>query len=1295
MLNFCSPHVHPQSLDSASTPEAFAKKEIELGTGTLTCTDHGSLGAAYKTYELAKKNKLTPIIGLEGYFRDDNCPILTRRGVPKTATVPRGMDKDKWLADHPDGSFYDYDKYYHLTLGFQDYAAYLKGVSLLSKADDRAEVHGSERKALFSWDDIEELAATNTTLGSGCLVGMVGRHLINEKNPHSFRAAVAKDYLDRLLGLFKDRFFVELFPHKCSHNYVKGVFIEHYAEGYLSGVEKPVTSRYYYGKTIRTSEGEFKAEELADKWDPKKPQKLLAVKNFHTWQELEAPRIITKVEKKEGFFQNECSPSAPDGDLQWGVNKFMMGAAKKYNLPILVSDDSHFCEPGQKIVQDVKLAQMGDWKFFGSYHRQSSAEAFEYFNTQYSTTEHEFESWVDNSYKWADGFKGFKFDTTVQLPTKFFPEDTLAHTKLLIEKHGRMPKDDPRYVNRLKQEIQLFHRNGTVDLLSYFFVDEEVCELYGNNGMLTGPGRGSAAGTLLAYLLGITHVDPIQYDLSLDRFLTLDRIKSGKYPDIDLDLPSRDLLIEFLDKRYGDCYAQISVMTTLRLSSAVRDVARFTYGQVPQDIEILCKQFERTPQGQSDVKFILGHSNDEGEHPGSIERDPALQAYVAKYPDQWKIVQQALSLPRQRGRHASAFIIASKPISSFIPITTVSSVKVTDFTGPEVESVGGLKMDWLVVSCLNDVQACLQLVREHSNEFDFSELIVNGRRVPGYRLVQDPVTQKFVDVWDLPLDNAVFNDVSTGKTETVFQFNTNSAVQWLKQFNYNRPDGTPAINSIDAMAIFTALDRPGPLDYEVSNPEVPGQKHNIMVEYARRVRGLPGSKDILPIFDKMLPDTNSLMVFQEGLQKVYQELTGCTGSEAEEFRSNIAKKKKDKVDAAYKFFMGKVEPKLGTDQAQQVWNSLATFAQYGFNKSHATAYCVISYACAWLKHYYPLEWWCSVLKNAKKDEIYQKFWPYVKDIVDLPDIKLSKPTWAIVGDRIRAPIDICYGIGETAQAQLNAGAPYESADDFCKKIVEYRKAGEVEGKWRRSAITIGTMHTLLVAGILDSLFDPNLTINERLDQYQNLLKKYTLEAGKKYNKSKAQYPTLDPMGRFQVKKSVLPAYSEDVRGLVNALEIGEIEDQIPEAKTVSDGGVFKEFGVLTYRYTSWSREAREEVESNDRVVGLKELIDMDTAIELPQGGFKCAIVAHVDKLESFSYQNKSKTAKKVFIDACGFKAEVVAWPNQDGGFPAEVKNLQEGSVIVGVITKTDLNKGWSFRKLQLIRSPVEKESDSQ
>lgn len=531
MKNFVSPHVHVNSLDSASTPEAFAEREKELGTGVLTCTDHGSLAAAYKVYDLAKKNGLIPAIGIEAYYRSENCPILTKHGVPKTDKVPKGIDKDEWAAKHPGGTFFEYLKYMHCTIGFRDYPSYLVGVKLLSKADLRAERHGDELKPLFDWDDLEELAGQNTTMGSGCFAGMFSRHLISDFGTQQQKADIAKDYFDRLYGMWGDRFFVEVFPHVCSHNYISGIFI--YTENN--------TYKYYMGKKIKTDNFEGTAEDLYYHKEAV-GSTLQAVKNRNIWQDL-PPEKIVKIVKQDGFVQNECTPYAPDGDLQLFFNKAALAMAKKYNVPILVSDDSHFCKPEQKIVQNIRLSNWnGGGGFWGSYHRQSSDEAFAYFNEKLGIDLKTFEGWVENSYKWAEGFKGFKFDNTIQLPTKFYPKDTLQYTKELILKMGRMP-NDPVYKERLKKEIELFHRNGTVDLLPYFWIDKiDCCDIYARQGVLTGPGRGSVGGVLLAYLLGITHVDPIKYDLSLDRFLTLDRIKSGKWPDVDQDLPSRDLL---------------------------------------------------------------------------------------------------------------------------------------------------------------------------------------------------------------------------------------------------------------------------------------------------------------------------------------------------------------------------------------------------------------------------------------------------------------------------------------------------------------------------------------------------------------------------------------------------------------------------------------------------------------------------------------------------------------------------------------------------------------------------------
>lgn len=539
MDNFISPHVHPMSLDSASTPEAFAEREKELQTGALVCTDHGSLAAAYKIYDLAKKNNLTPILGLEGYMRQDDCPILEKLGIAKTDKMPKGIDKVKWAQEHPNGlSYYEYNKYYHITLGFKDFKAYKAAVKLLSKADARAEQHGSERKPLFDWSDLEELASYNTTAMSGCLVGMVARHLLTDMDGVSqeTKVAAAKAYFERLHYLFKDRFYVEVFPHECTHEWQSGVFIEVENKGAKE------TIRLSLKKKVKTNAGEFKATELIE--DKSKHTELLGVYNYRVYTPYEAPMRILGIEKKEQFIQNECTPWSPNGDMQHGANVFMMGMAKRHKIPCLASDDSHLAYSRHKLVQDVRLSQMGEWRFFGSYHRKASDEAYEHFKKHHNTTEKEFESWIENSKQWAEGFKGFVFESKPQLPTKFYPQDTLGHIKMLINKYGRMPKNNPVYIERLKKELDLFHKNGTIDLLPYFSMASEVCRLYQNQGELTGPGRGSACGCLLSYLIGVTHLDPIKNDLSLERFMTKSRLTGGKgMADVDLDFCHRDLLI--------------------------------------------------------------------------------------------------------------------------------------------------------------------------------------------------------------------------------------------------------------------------------------------------------------------------------------------------------------------------------------------------------------------------------------------------------------------------------------------------------------------------------------------------------------------------------------------------------------------------------------------------------------------------------------------------------------------------------------------------------------------------------
>lgn len=1305
LRNFSTCHSHPQSLDSGSTPEAFAAREIELGTGTITCTDHGTLQACRKIYDLGKKYKLTPILGLEGYLRDDNCDILAKNGYTKNAN----------------GAFVNAPKYMHFCVHALDQDAYETMVRLLSQADARLEAtllkleakdrkHGQERKPLFTWNDLEELGSKNTTMTTGCMIGVVQRHLLDNDD-----LKTARGYFEKMKAITKPgNLFVELNPHDTSKDWVEGVFLT-MADG--------TKLRYYSEKQLRTNAGEIRAKDLAKHWAKGDHKVLLAVMNRRKWEDL-PPVEIVKVEQLADFIQNECRPWAPDGDLQAGLNKAMRYLAHQYNVPIIIGDDSHYAHRDEKIVQDVRLAQSGPWRFYGHYHRQSSEEALQAFS-KIGVTQKEFEGWVDTAVSWSERFKNFEFNTPASLPTKFYDEiyttrpwyqgrshnNSLRYMFELIQKHGRMDWQNKAMCARLKEEIKLLHDNGTIDLLPYFMVDEEVCSLYESQGLLTGPGRGSAAGLLLTYLIGITHVDPLKFGLSLERFITLDRIASGGLPDIDQDLPHRELLVDpetgWLKKRFGNHYAQISVDSTLKLKMAVRDVSRAVRGEVPGDIEGLAKKFEMPPQGVSDHAFVMGYETDgEGHVQGSCERDPALKEYIHRYPNDWEIVQKCLGLARQKGRHACAYVIANKPIEEFIPLTTISDVRCTSYTAPSVEAVGGLKMDFLVVNSLNDIGDCIRLVQEWAADGGRGEIIddmvLNGRRVPKHRIVPmfDDESCSFYDIWDLPEDQDVFSEVARGKTETVFQFNTPGAVQWLAHFSNKKLNGNYAIDSVEGMAAFTALDRPGPLDIKVTNPDNPEQKHNMLVEYARRARGENGSPDVLAVFDKYIPETYGVMVYQEQLQRMYQQLTGCSGPDAEEFRKNVAKKKKEKIDKAYLPFIEAASEKIGKENAEEAWKFFITWAKYGFNKSHAVCYAVIGYACAYLKHHFPLQWWTAVLRNASKNEVSEKFWRHCGQLIDLPDVKLSEPNFAIQGQRIRAPLSLLQGVGDKAAEQLVKYAPYQDIADFCKKIDDHQRAtgvmvektkkkkerrvNEVTGKKESVEVQVKEMalkrgynalnrkvvQTLILSGSMDSLFPPDTHVGEQLNSYEEALSKATKS---KRAAVKPELWNIGPLARFQKRKSILPAYSQDLLPFVDHHQIGRRGDE---------------------QWLTWippNSTSRKIVQ-----VPFATADDVDRLESGPMEGdsVTVAVAAYVEECEMRTFGDEHKEMCKIRLDIGGGRYEFVQWPKKDTGKVSDAyRQPLKGAVVVAVLNKWREDKPFSLNDILVVEPPLQKEKE--
>lgn len=1267
--NFCTPHCHIRSFDAASTPEAFANKETELGTGCITITDHGTLEGAREVYDLAKSRKMTPIIGLEGYFRDDNCPILIGNDVPKD--------------EH--GTFQDWAKYEHITMHFMDQKAFEVGSKILSNAFDRAEKHGTERKPLFGWSELETLGSYNVTGTSGCLIGMVARHLTAQNN---FK--VAEQYYEKLRSCFKPgNFYVEIFPHTCDTYWREAIFIE-WEDGVVEEF-KPKRKVATEAKLISKNTGGILVEDLAAEFERDSTAARFKHKFVYArmidrkWHEI-PKRGIKGVTRVEGLLKNECRDWASDGDVQLGANRFLMQLAEKHGDPILISDDSHFAEPKEYIAQTVRLTSNGwsSWRFAQSHHRMDGDTAWNYFKERMGLPESKFEEWTENTYQWASKFKDFSLVTPVQLPTKFYPKDTLKHTYDLVSKHGRMKWDNPEYVERLNQEIELLHKNGKMDLLPYFFICEEATDLYSKAGQLTGPGRGSAAGLLLSYLMGIVHVNPLKYGLSKDRFLTLDRIQTGKMPDIDMDFGTGELLVNKLDptkgwlpEKFGECFAQISTDHKLHPKGAIKDVFRAKFGRVPEEIEQICKQIPMTPQGTDDTVFVYGQYDDEGVLivPGIIETSEVLKGFIKKYPEEWESVEQVLGLTRQKSRHASAFVISDTPISDTCPTMILDNIRCTQYTAKSVEASGLLKFDFLKLKSALDVQKAIGLIQKTESGTDWTkDFQIDGEKTPGHMVI--PFGGQKYSIWNIPDDYSVYNSLCEGQTETVFQLNTVSATRMLKYFDYQiskTESGMPikALNSINSLAAFTALDRPGPLDAFVTDTN--GSSHNMLVEYANRAKGGAGIGRI-KVLDELCPETFGVLVYQEQLTKIFRELGGATAIQAENFRGHVSKKEPTLIQKDKILFMNGAVQKLGAEEAEKVWGLMETFGRYGFNKSHAVCYMKLGYATAFLKHHFPLQWWCAVLQNAKRDKVTEEFWKYCKKYVNMPSIKNCSNNFQIQGDRIIAPLWLLGGVGEKAQEQISEYAPYKDLEDFCNKMEEHKRkhpktkkvtqedGSVVEEKCDgRSAVDKRVTNALIISGAMDELFPEykeypldgqvhklKLSLGEKIELFEETQAK---AKKKKIKKIDNVLTNITDLERFQYAKQIMPVYVEDLRPLAMM------------SKTIKHPEkIFERDGDALYRIKIASLEDGKKFE----LVEDGRMINMyDTMLVPGQWDSTRSAIGYIVSQEFFDYSNGSRQACKFVIDIDGYQFEKVKWPPYDGGKLGTLyTDPLEGSVVL-------------------------------
>ncbi len=599
------------------------------------------------------------------------------------------------------------------------------------------------------------------------------------------------------------------------------------------------------------------------------------------------------------------------------LNIVLLELAEKYSVPVVATNDVHYLHKEDYEAHDVLLCIQTGKKKDDPKRMRFDVNEF-YLKTPQEMQElfADIPQAIENTLAIADKVQPLSLARDTLLPKFPIPaefgsaDDYLRHLAFegAKQKFGD-PIPEP-VKERLEYELGVIKRMG---FSSYFLIVRDIIEGAKNLGVRVGPGRGSAAGSLVAYTIGITQIDPLKYNLLFERFLNPDRISM---PDIDIDFDdrNREKVINYVVNKYGKEYvAHIITFGTMAARSAIRDVGR-VLGFKQSEIEEIAKLIPDAGQGKT-----LSVAE-------ALQTVPRLQQLYEtdKRIREW--ISIAIKLEgsiRQTGVHAAGIIISPTPLLDTIPIASHKDMElpITQWEYAHAEAAGLLKMDILGLANLTIISDTLEFIRKRRGE--------------------DAVP----DIDNVPLDDpATFKLYQEGRTIGTFQFESEGMRRYLKQLK-------PTV--FEDLIAMNALYRPGPMDYIPS--------------YIRRKHGQEEITYKHPDMEPILKDTYGIMVYQEQLMMVAQKLAGFTPGEADTLRKAVGKKKADLIaKLKEKFIEGCVKNNIPRELAEEIFADIEKFGQYGFNKSHAAAYSFLAFQTAYLKAHYPAEYMAALLSNAIK-----------------------------------------------------------------------------------------------------------------------------------------------------------------------------------------------------------------------------------------------------------------------------------------------------------------------------------------
>ncbi len=731
------------------------------------------------------------------------------------------------------------------------------------------------------------------------------------------------------------------------------------------------------------------------------------------------------------FFLEVQNHATPEKDFpeQRVANRGLWKLHQETGIPMVATNDVHYVYREWAEMQDILMCiQMG--KTFNDPERMKFESTQLYLKSEEEMTLAlgEYPEALANTWEIAQRCQVELTFGAFHLPEFLVPEGYTLDSYLrhkceegLVERYGQGTEE---IWHRMDYELGVIKKMG---YSAYFLIVWDFIHFAKSQGIPVGPGRGSAAGSIVAYLLGITDLDPLKYDLLFERFLNPERVSM---PDIDVDIcyERRGEVIQYVTGKYGaDKVSQIAAFGTMAARGAIRDVGRvldMPYSEVDQISKLIPMELHIT------IQKALENSS---ELRGMYDEDPQIR----------KLIDTAIlieGMPRHVSTHAAGVVITNKPLTHYIPLYKASNGPLTtQFAKDQVEDLGLLKMDLLGLRTLTVIADCLKLIKKN---FDLD-----------------------LDLEHIPLDDTEsYQMLCRGEGVGVFQLESSGMRNLLKDL---RPE------VFEDLIALVAIFRPGPLG------------SGMVDDFIKNKHGLQKVTYLHPLLEPILKDTYGMILYQEQVMRISSDLAGFTLGEADMLRRAMGKKKPEIIAGLRKQFVdGAVANQVEEQIAGQIFDLMEYFAGYGFNKSHSAAYALVSYQTAYLKAHYPVEFMAALLTSVRDNT--DKVIAYIEECRRMgievlpPDINESMESFTAVGGKIRFGLAAIKNVGfaavELLIKQREENGLYKSFGDFCCNL-------------DTRAINKRIVENLIKAGSFASLGHGRNQLLQVLDQGLNLAQK--------------------------------------------------------------------------------------------------------------------------------------------------------------------------------------------------------------